>query len=92
MNGVFLSVVSSRPEGAGAAMPSSSLKVLNVAEKPSVAKEITRLLGGDRARRVGLRKGCQSRCEAFPLPPCAGASKARALWYVHFLEASAMRI
>ncbi|CDI86707.1 DNA topoisomerase III alpha, putative [Eimeria praecox] len=33
-------------------MPPPTLKVLNVAEKPSVAKEITRLLGGNNVRRL----------------------------------------
>ncbi|OEH80669.1 DNA topoisomerase iii [Cyclospora cayetanensis] len=39
-------------EGGEDAMPANILKVLNVAEKPSVAKEITRLLGGDNVRRL----------------------------------------
>lgn len=37
-------------------MPPPTVKVLNVAEKPSVAKEITRLLGGNNVRRVGGKK------------------------------------
>ena len=35
-----------------AAMSREGLKVLNVAEKPSVAKEITRILGEGSVRRV----------------------------------------